>query len=58
MIHLSEEELKLVEKFGFRIEGSRAIHKKMGIEKDIALFKDFTTLTELEQYVKGLLRTA
>lgn len=58
MSHLSEEELKVVEKFGFRIVGSKAVHKKMGIEKDVAIFKDFSTLTELEDYVKGLLRTA
>lgn len=45
-----------MEKFGFRIDGEKAVHKKMGIEKDLSTFYGFSSLSELEQFVKQVLR--
>ena len=53
---LSQEEVQLLEKFGFRIHGESAVHKKMGIEKDLAAFRGLPTLGDLEEYVKKILR--
>ncbi|WP_167577701.1 hypothetical protein [Ammoniphilus sp. YIM 78166] len=53
---LSEEEIRLIEKFGFRIDGEKALHRKMGIERDLSTFYGFTSLSELEQFIKQVLR--
>ncbi|RKD25123.1 hypothetical protein BEP19_04710 [Ammoniphilus oxalaticus] len=52
-----DEELHLIEKFGFRLEGSVFVHAKMGIERDAESFKGFSSLAQLEDYVKTVLRS-
>lgn len=54
---LTEAEKNLLEKFGFRINGSVVAHKKLEIEKDISQFAGFATLEELEQQIKTMLRS-
>ncbi|WP_164985231.1 hypothetical protein [Ammoniphilus sp. CFH 90114] len=58
MSPLSEQEIQVIEKFGFRINGEKVVHKKMGLEKEISGFAGFSSIEELESFVKGLLRTA
>lgn len=53
---MSEQEIELIEKFGFRIVGAKAVHKKMGIEKELDYFQGFSNLGDLESHVKNLLR--
>lgn len=53
---LSEEEVRLIEKFGFRINGEKVIHKKMGIEKELSRFYGYSNLSDLEEQVKKILR--
>lgn len=57
MQSLTEAEIKLLEKFGFRMNGLVAVHKKLEIEKDISQFERWATLAELEQQIKTLLRS-
>jgi len=54
-IKLSDEEMNVIEKFGFRFEGETVIHKKMDIHKEIESFQGFSSLDRLEEYIKSLL---
>lgn len=57
-IQFSEEQKKLLNKFGFQITESCVTHKKMGIEKDAAEFLRYESLSDLEEYIKDILRTS
>ena len=55
---LSNEEVKLIEKFGFRVEGETVTHKKMDINRGKESFQGFASLEGLEDYIKSLLRAS
>lgn len=57
-VKLSEEQLNLIEKFGFRVQGSSVFHRKLGVEREIERFARFSSLSELEDYIKSLLRAS
>ncbi|MFY0546140.1 hypothetical protein [Brevibacillus sp. H7] len=46
----------VLEKFGFRLEGSLVKHEKLGIVREVSEFLCFSSSTELEDHVKQLLR--
>ncbi len=53
---VNEEVRKTLEKYGFQLEGSLARHEKLGIVREISDFIGIHERTELEEYVKSLLR--
>lgn len=53
----SDEEIKLLGKFGFQVNGNIISHKKMEIEKRVEDFQGFASLNQLEEYIKSLLRS-
>lgn len=56
--YFSDEQLKLLNKFGFHVTESLVIHKKMGIEKDASDFLPYVSLDDLQEYIKEVLRTS
>lgn len=55
-ISMSHEQLAILEKFGFKIEGEQVKHFKLGIVREMEEFTQFSSPEELQEYVKQLLR--
>lgn len=55
---ITEDQKRLLEKFGFRVLGTKVVHKKMDIERDIGEFAEQENLDQLEDYIKTLLRAS
>lgn len=57
-INFSKEQEKLLNKFGFQVLENTVFHKKMGIEKEASEFQRHDSLSDLEEYIKDLLRAS
>lgn len=57
-INFTEEQQKLLKKFGFEVLGTSVFHKKMGIEKEASELLRNESLSDLEEYIKDLLRAS
>lgn len=53
---MTEEQLAVLEKFGFRAEGEQLKHFKLGIVREKEEFARFSSTEELQAYVKQILR--
>jgi|GEM_PF-3102591 len=56
--NITEEQAKLLRKFGFSVLEDRVYHKKMGIEKPFAEIEKHTSLEDLQDYIKSILRAS
>jgi hypothetical protein len=54
---LTDEQRQILEKFGFRLDGSTVKHRKLGIVKEREAFESFASMEDLEAFVKSLLRS-
>ncbi|KQL44058.1 hypothetical protein AN963_21750 [Brevibacillus choshinensis] len=55
-MNVTDEQMAILEKFGFRIEGEQVKHFKMGIVREKEEFARISSREELQEYVKQLLR--
>jgi dTDP-4-amino-4,6-dideoxygalactose transaminase len=53
---MTEEQLKLLQSYGFHVEQDKIKHKKLGLEKNIEEFTPYTDIHDLRQYITELLR--
>lgn len=53
---MTDEQLAILEKFGFRLAGEQVKHFKLGIVREKEEFARISSLEELQEYIKQLLR--
>lgn len=54
---MTDEQMAVLAKFGFREEGGQLKHFKLGIVREKEEFARFASIEELQEYVKQILRS-